>query len=136
MRAVFVLCRYAAVGGLYDPGETPLQCATRELLEETGLASPEMIYLGAYRVQVNRGGGILHAFYAKNSYTPESLAGKNLRNSHDYEKQSVKLLTRQELLDVIVRDKEIGEAQWLATISTALLYDLKYHPVGNSSQNP
>jgi len=119
-------CRYAAIGGLYDTGETPTECAGRELLEETGLVSADMIYLGAYRVQVNRGGGMLHAFYARNC--EESMAagrGKGKQgNPNDYEEQSVRLLSRQELLDIVVKEKGIGEAQWLATISTALLYDV------------
>ena len=72
---------YAAVGGLFDVGDTPMGCANRELLEETGLEA-EMAYLGRYRVQVNRGGGILHAFYAKNA-----VPSKNKKASDDYEKQ-------------------------------------------------
>lgn len=72
---------YAAVGGLFDIGDTPMGCANRELLEETGLEA-EMTYLGRYRVQVNRGGGILHAFYAKNA-----VPSKNKKASDDYEKQ-------------------------------------------------
>ena len=49
---------YALIGGLFNNGETPIQCAERELLEETGLEAEELINLGKYRVQVNRGGGI------------------------------------------------------------------------------
>lgn len=85
-----------------------------------------MIYLGAYRVQVNRGGGILHAFYAKNcEYLNNATTSSNniILNDQDYEKQNIKLLTKNELLDIILKKQEIGEAQWLATISTALLYD-------------
>ncbi len=33
-------------GGMVDEGEEPLQCAKRELLEETGFVAKEMIYLG------------------------------------------------------------------------------------------
>ena len=57
---------YAVVGGLFNKGETGLECAHRELLEETGLEAESLIDLGRYRVQVNRGGGILYAYYAKN----------------------------------------------------------------------
>ena len=48
---------YALIGGLFNTDETPIQCAERELLEETGLEAEELINLGKYRVQVNRGGG-------------------------------------------------------------------------------
>ena len=73
---------YAAIGGLFEIDDTPFGCANRELLEETGLEA-EMVYLGKYRVQVNRGGGILHAFYAKNA-----VPSKNKKASDDYEKQA------------------------------------------------
>ena len=42
--------KYAAIGGLYNPGDTPDGCAKRELLEETGLQAQEMVNLGAYIV--------------------------------------------------------------------------------------
>lgn len=114
---------YAAIGGLFDAGDTPDGCARRELLEETGLEAEEMVNLGRYRVQVNRGGGILHAFLAKNAYP-----SKKFKKSDDYEKQEKKLLTRKELLDVVLKG-EIGEAQWLATIALGLVYEehLEHH---------
>lgn len=36
---------YALVGGLFNDGETGIECATRELLEETGLEAQSMIDL-------------------------------------------------------------------------------------------
>ena len=94
--------------------------------EETGLTTRDMVSLGAYRVQVNRGGGTLHAFYARNcEYAKGHKLTKfsNVSNANDYEHQSVRLLSRAELLDVILKKKEIGEAQWLSAIATGLLYD-------------
>lgn len=108
---------YAAIGGLFNDGDTPTDCARRELLEETGLEAEELIDLGRYRVQVNRGGGILYAFYAKNS-----VPSKMRKSSDDYEKQERRLLTRDELIKVAL-DGEIGEAQWLATIALGLVYE-------------
>jgi ADP-ribose pyrophosphatase len=109
--------KHATVGGLFNVGDTPLTCAKRELLEETGLETNEMIYLGAYRVQVNRGGGILHAFFARNCIRSHSW-----KASDDYEKQEKRLLTREQLINVTLSG-DIGEAQWLATVSTALVFE-------------
>lgn len=108
---------YATIGGLFNVGDTPDDCARRELLEETGLEAGELIYLGAYRVQVNRGGGILHAYYAKNC-----VKSKTSKKSDDYETQEVKLLSKEELLKQVLQHN-IGEAQWLATVATGILYD-------------
>jgi ADP-ribose pyrophosphatase YjhB (NUDIX family) len=110
---------YAAVGGLFNIGDTPNECAKRELLEETGLESEELVYLGKYRVQVNRGGGILHAYLAKNCV----LSSKK-KHSDDYEKQEKRLLTREELIDLTLKG-EVGEAQWVATVALGLLHEEK-----------
>jgi ADP-ribose pyrophosphatase len=108
---------FATIGGLFNEGDTPLGCAQRELLEETGLEAEEWISLGAYRVQVNRGGGILHAYLAKNSF-PSSRKKK----SDDYEKQEHRLLTRDEVIEVALQG-EVGEAQWAATVALGLLHE-------------
>lgn len=108
---------YAAIGGLYNPGDTPYGCAKRELLEETGLVAENMISLGRYRVQVNRGGGILYAFLAK-----DCVPSKEKKFSDDYEKQEHRLFSREELIKVALSG-EIGEAQWLATIALGLVYE-------------
>jgi 8-oxo-dGTP pyrophosphatase MutT (NUDIX family) len=109
---------FALIGGLFNEGETGLQCAQRELLEETGLEAEEMIDLGKYRVQVNRGGGILYAYYAKNSFKSHKI----IKPDADYEKQAHVKLTRDELIDISLSG-EIGEAQWVATAALGLLYE-------------
>ncbi len=109
--------KLAAIGGLFNDNETPEQCATRELLEETGLETNELINLGKYRVQVNRGGGFLHSFYAKNC-----VKSKAHKPSDDYEKLEIRKYSRKELIQEVLRG-EIGEAQWLATIALGLLYE-------------
>lgn len=112
---------YAVVGGLFNQGESGSECAKRELLEEVGLEAEELVDLGRYRVQVNRGGGILYAYLARNC-VPSTIT----KLSDDYEKQNVVKLTRQELLDIALKG-EVGEAQWVAAVALGLLHDLKYH---------
>lgn len=52
-------------GGHIDrPGESPVSCAQRELLEETGYKASAWIYLGGYCTNANAGGAISHMFRA------------------------------------------------------------------------
>lgn len=110
---------YATVGGLFNAGDTGLKCAQRELLEETGLEAESWASLGRYRVQVNRGGGILHAFMAKNCVPS---AHKAQSFEADYEKQEKVLLTHDELVRIALTG-EVGEAQWVATVALGLLHE-------------
>lgn len=108
---------YATVGGLFDPGDTPEGCARRELREETGLEAGSLVSLGRYRVQVNRGGGTLYAFLAKDCVP----AGER-EEGHDYERQEVHKLSREELIRVALAG-EIGEAQWAAAVALGILHE-------------
>lgn len=108
---------YAVIGGLFNKGETGLECAKRELLEETGLEAETLVDLGRYRVQVNRGGGILYAYFAKNC-----VKSSKSKISDDYEKQEQRKLTRDELIKVTLAG-EVGEAQWVAAVALGLLYE-------------
>jgi ADP-ribose pyrophosphatase len=108
---------YAVVGGLFNLGETALECAKRELLEETGLEAESFIDLGRYRVQVNRGGGMLYTYLAKNCYKSDKR-----RKSDDYESQEHRILSRNELIKVTLAG-EVGEAQWVAAAALGLLYE-------------
>jgi len=49
--------------GTLDPGETPEQAARREVLEETGLAPAELLYLGDFFPDTGRVQVACHAFY-------------------------------------------------------------------------
>ena len=59
--------RYATlstVGGEVNVGESPLEAAKREILEELQMEAAIWSCLGTYRVNVNRGGGFVSLFFA------------------------------------------------------------------------
>lgn len=74
-------------------------------------------------MQVNRGGGFLYAYLARDC-TP--LQGREKLSSDDYEHQEKRLLTRDQLLQVALAG-EVGEAQWVATTALGLLHDAHAH---------
>lgn len=51
--------------GYVEEGETPEECAQRELLEETGYVAAAWQHLGSYVVDSNRGFGEAHVFLAR-----------------------------------------------------------------------
>ncbi len=112
--------KLATVGGLFDMGESPSDCANRELLEETGLLSENLFSLGEYRVQADRGGGLLYPFFAKNCVS----AKNNKKLSDDYEKQQKILISFDELKQS-AKDTKFGEVQWLATVVLSILKILR-----------
>lgn len=52
--------------GKLDPGEEPLECAKRELLEETGVIAQDFVYLGAFYPSVAMLDEVIHLFLARN----------------------------------------------------------------------
>jgi ADP-ribose pyrophosphatase len=51
--------------GKLDPGEDPLECGRRELLEETGYRGGEWSYAGAMHVAIAYSTEIIHIFFAR-----------------------------------------------------------------------
>jgi ADP-ribose pyrophosphatase len=54
--------------GYLNPDESPLACAQRELLEETGFKAKSWTHLGSFYVDGNRGCGKMHSFVASSAY--------------------------------------------------------------------
>lgn len=52
--------------GKLDVGENPIDCAKRELIEETGYDAKEFVYLGAFYPSVAMLNEVIHLFLAKN----------------------------------------------------------------------
>lgn len=94
-------------GGHLSPGETPLQAARRELLEETGCEAAEWSDLGGYVVNGNQGGPVSHMFHARGCRPVSAPA------SDDLEDTQILLLTPGELVSAIGR----GEVALLCQIA-------------------
>ena len=60
---------------------------------------------------------MLHAFLARNC-----VPSPHRKKSDDYEKQEIRKLTRQELIEVALKG-QVGEAQWVATVALGILHD-------------
>ena len=52
--------------GKLDIGEDPIDCAKRELIEETGYDAKDLVYLGAFYPSVAMLNEVIHLFLAKN----------------------------------------------------------------------
>jgi ADP-ribose pyrophosphatase len=110
---------FAPIGGYFDPGESPSDCARRELLEEAGLESEELFFMGKYRAKGNRGGGFAYFFLARNSFR----SNRTRAISDDSENQEVALFSLQELVE-LVKSRKILVSPWLAVIALGALLEL------------
>ncbi|CUG88934.1 membrane-associated protein, putative [Bodo saltans] len=116
---------FAVVGGLVEPDEPPMLAAQREIHEELGLTRCTIMPLGKYRTDVNRGGGFVNSFLAKQCVIDAEQANKHQqdRANSDLERQTPVAMTRDFLKQMLLTrtSEAVKEVKWCNTIAMALL---------------
>lgn len=85
-------------GGCVDKGETPLEAAKRELVEETGYAGGEWSLIASYAPNTSAMTNLCHCFLAKGVKKVQS---QTLEKSEDI---VIKLITEKELREYMSKD--------------------------------
>ena len=101
-------------GGVCDPGETPLESAKRELLEETGYSSEEWYDLGKVASNPAMQNNYTHTFLAKNCIKTSN------QRLDDSERIKVHIMPLIQFLDLI-RTGEITHSLMVAAVAKFLL---------------
>ena len=89
--------------GKINPGEDPLECGKRELEEETGYKSDNMIYLGELYPSPGYTNEIIHLYYADKLLKGEM-------NPDEDEYLDVKFVNKNEFLNMILKN-EVSDAK-------------------------
>jgi len=105
----------SSMGGGIDAGETPEQAARREMYEEMGCEAREMVFLGKYAVDANRGCGTAYLFLALDARQVTE------PNSGDLEEQEILTMNREELRAALLNG-EFKMLSWTATIGLGLAW--------------
>lgn len=98
-------------GGMVEPGESPLEAAQRELLEETGYEAAEWKSLGSFVTDSNREGGTAHLFLARNAVEVGT------RREDEAEELQLELMSPELFLEAI----QTNDIATLATVSAVAL---------------
>jgi len=101
--------RYELCAGVIDAGETPLEAARRELLEETGYGNGEWKEISVISANPSVNNNYAHCFVAT---SVDQVASQHLEKSEDI---TVHLLTADEVRTLLVND-EIKQALMAAPL--------------------
>ncbi|MBN2502348.1 MAG: NUDIX hydrolase [Anaerolineales bacterium] len=105
----------APVGGYLEPGESPLEAARRELLEELGYQAREMIALNTTLMAPNLG------FSTGNPFIARQLRFTGSPESDDLEEQELLEISLDEL-ETALLEGAIKVTSWYASFANALLW--------------
>lgn len=103
----------AIPGGYLEPDEDPLEAVQRELLEETGYAADQWIFLGRFVVDGNRGNGVANLYLARGARYVQPI------DADDLEEQELLLLTHAELIAALAAG-DFKVLPWAANVALAL----------------
>ena len=101
-------------GGLVDPGETPIEAAGRELLEETGYRAAEIIPLGGVNPNPAIFGNTLHGFLGRDVERVAEIRNESTEETH------VEVVSPAELRRLI----SVGAVNHALVIAVLYLLDL------------